>query len=252
MKIALITLSILSAASAEVVSLTSANKNTVAGKSVFVKFFAPWCGHCKAMASDWEKLAEEIGGGDTVIAEADCTSDDIGDLCKEYGIEGFPTLKYGDISALTDYSGGRGYEDLLEFAKENLKPSCSPANYDLCIGAEKEDLDKFMALSDEDLASKIAKVDSVIAKEDATLSVAVEKLSATYEEMVEKFEQKQNTKKEALDYKLMKAIYKQRAPKPEITDDDDDDDEDDDDDMEDDDDWDDDDEVDDDDDDDDE
>jgi len=42
MKFALITLSILSCASAELVSLTSDNKSTVVGKSVFVKFFAPW------------------------------------------------------------------------------------------------------------------------------------------------------------------------------------------------------------------
>ena len=44
---------------------------------VFIKFYAPWCGHCKAMAEDWAKLADEYADDQSmVIAEFDATAND--------------------------------------------------------------------------------------------------------------------------------------------------------------------------------
>ena len=52
-------------------------KAEVAKGPVFAKFYAPWCGHCKAMAEDWAKLADEYADDKSmVIAEFDATAND--------------------------------------------------------------------------------------------------------------------------------------------------------------------------------
>ena len=53
--------------------LTKDGLSVVGDKPYFVKFFAPWCGHCKKLAPVWEQLHKEI---DTVnIIKVDCTSE---------------------------------------------------------------------------------------------------------------------------------------------------------------------------------
>merc|ERR1711862_945417 len=102
------------------------------GKTVFIKFFAPWCGHCKKMAPDWEKLSDDWASSEVgLIAEVDCTTDGK-PLCDQNGVKGFPTLKYGDPLALEDYSGGRSLKDLAEFAKEILN-LCAHLQNLICV-----------------------------------------------------------------------------------------------------------------------
>ena len=43
-------------------------------RHTFIKFYAPWCGHCKDMAVAWTALAERFADHPRVIiASVDCT-----------------------------------------------------------------------------------------------------------------------------------------------------------------------------------
>jgi thiol-disulfide isomerase/thioredoxin len=81
-------LALLTGASA--VHLTPDNfDDMTAGKSVFLKFYAPWCGHCKKIAPDWNKLMEAFPGDKAgkLVAEVDCTAEGK-PLCDANGVKG--------------------------------------------------------------------------------------------------------------------------------------------------------------------
>jgi len=90
----------------------------------FVKFYAPWCGHCKRLAPTWEKLAQEYVDNDGVkIAHVDCTAENNVNraLCDGQGVNGFPTLNiYKNGVKAEEYSGKRDLSVLKEFVEKHL------------------------------------------------------------------------------------------------------------------------------------
>merc|ERR1711959_235836 len=152
-------------------------------------------GHCKSMKPAWDKLMEEFKDSKTaLVADVDCTVHQ--DLCGKHGVQGYPTIKYGDPNNMEDYQGGRDYDDLQKFAKENLGPSCGPNNVDLCDAEQKAKIQAFQALSADELAKKI--------------EAEVEKLQATYEKLSKsKDETIANVKKQGLG--MMKSVKASKA-----------------------------------------
>lgn len=87
-------------------------------KDVLVKYYAPWCGHCKKLAPIWEELAEAVADiPDLVIADFDATLNEIDGL----SIRGYPTLKWypKDDKSGRDFEGGRELPDFVAYLAEN-------------------------------------------------------------------------------------------------------------------------------------
>ena len=138
------------------------------------------------MKPAWDKLMDAFADSKTaLVADVDCTAAGK-PLCDSNGVQGFPTIKWGDPSAMEDYQGGRDFDGLKKFADENLKPMCSPTNIDLCDDDKKAEIKKFQDMSDDDLDAAIKEKEAENTKAEDDFKKFVEGLQKQYEDGMKK------------------------------------------------------------------
>ena len=62
-------------------------------KPWFIKFYAPWCGHCKRLAPVWDEL-HELHKDEINVGKVDCTEAEGRSICGDWEIRGYPTVYF--------------------------------------------------------------------------------------------------------------------------------------------------------------
>ena len=157
------------------------------------------------MAPAWETLTNEYKDSETLfVGEVDCTSEEGKQLCADFGVKGYPTIKYGNPSDLEDYKGGRNLEALLAHA-ETIKPSCSPSRRDSCSPEETQEIDKLLARPRLEIAEMVLEKEGIIAAAEEEFKKAVEALQETYTNLLKTKDEKiEEVNQSGL--KLLKAV----------------------------------------------
>ncbi|KAA8536768.1 hypothetical protein F0562_029246 [Nyssa sinensis] len=124
-----------SAFAEDVLVLTEENFEKEVGqdRGALVEFYAPWCGHCKKLAPDYEKLGTSFKKAKSIlIGKVDC--DEHKSLCSKYGVSGYPTIQWFPKGSLEPkkYEGARTAEALAEYVNNeggtSVKIATVPSN----------------------------------------------------------------------------------------------------------------------------
>jgi len=107
----------------DVVSLTNAkfDQHLKDSKYTLVEFYAPWCGHCKKLAPEFEKAAGTLKPKNVVLAKVDATEEK--DLASKYGVKGFPTMIWFEEGVQSKYDGGRTADGIVEWVATMTGPA---------------------------------------------------------------------------------------------------------------------------------
>jgi protein disulfide-isomerase len=90
---------------------------TTSQDSWFIKFYAPWCHHCQALAPNWAQMSKELQGK-LNVGEVNCDVESR--LCKDVGVKAYPVIHFFRGGERVEYDGLRGLGDLVSYTRKAI------------------------------------------------------------------------------------------------------------------------------------
>lgn len=87
---------------------------------LLVKFYAPWCGHCKSLAPVFTSAAASLSKINSQVRLAKVQVEHSEDLASRYKISSIPSLKFFKKQEVINYNEGRSAQDIIDWVLDNL------------------------------------------------------------------------------------------------------------------------------------
>lgn len=110
--------------------LTSFEALVLKSKDIWiVEFFAPWCGHCKALEPEYEQAAKNLKG-QVKLGKVDATVEQ--ELAARFDVRGYPTVK------VFGYGEGKSYKSAYDYPGERTAAAITSFGANLAEQADIE------------------------------------------------------------------------------------------------------------------